>query len=444
MRIVYGQRSISIDWILLAIYLIVVIFPMELGQTLIHGPPELSEEPLEGQRKISAGIAIFLTLIRFKKLPPFLRNVFIVAMGYILIIALESYYKYGTFFIYPHVFGKFFVLFSCMAVYVFFRGAKEWVYTTSLMLMVSIFLFDLLFFYPDVLSLGSFMDIERGLHASTVMFLMCAWLYAFNSYLPTLKVQWLILFFALSALILFLNHRTVWLASISCMAMNLFLINTKGRERYSSTAFTPIILVPIIAVVLVFAYVFSEKPELLANITDRIVDIKKADEQGTGKWRIQQFTSYLPFIFEHPLFGMRFSGFELPVQFIAVQTGKAVFSADTGHHFHSYYVDSLFYHGLLGLSILSSVFVYTFYKMITFPVKVPFRLIGLGIWAGICMQYGLSYPLDDFHFAMAGFALAALDTYLDKVDNERLALLTAHTQAAAYEQYVLENELAVQ
>ena len=439
MRITYGQRSIGLEWFPLIIYVIVVIFPMELGQTFLHGPPELSEEPLEGQRKISAGIAIFLTLVRFKKLPPFLRNVFIVAMAYICIIALESFYTYGTFFIYPHVFGKFFVLFSCMAVYVFFRGAKEWVYTASLMIMVSFFLWDLLVHYPDVLSLGSFMEIERGLHASTVMFLMCAWLYAFNSYLPTLKVHWLLVFFALSALILFLNHRTVWLASISCMSMNLFLINTKGKERYSGTAFTPIILVPLIAVVLVFAYVFSEKPELLANITDRIVDIKKADQQGTGKWRIQQFTSYLPFIFDHPFFGMRFSGFELPVQFIAEQTGKEVFTADTGHHFHSYYVDSLFYHGLLGLTILSSVFVYTFYRMITYPVKVPFRLIGLAIWAGICMQYGLSYPLDDFHFAMAGFALAALDTNLDNVDAERTTQLATQNNALAY-QNMLEEE----
>lgn len=418
MRIVYGQRTISLTWLPVALYFLLVLFPMELGQTLLHGPASEATEPVEGPRKIITGIALVITLARFKRLPPFLRNLFYIAFAYICVLALESYYTYGTFFVYPHVFGKFFVLFSCMAVYIAFRNAQEWAFTAALLLMMAIFMTDILVYYPDVLSIGSFMNIERGLHATNVFFLMCVWLYAFNSYLPTLKVQWLVVFFVAAGFILFLNHRTVWLASITSFAVNLFLVNLRGKERYSPTAFTPIIVIPVIAAMLVFAYVFSEKPEFLQNIMDRILDIQKVDEQGTGKWRLEQFESYLPFVLEHPLFGMRFEGFELPVQFFAEQTGKEVFDAQTGHHFHSFYMDSLFYHGLLGLCILASVFVYTFRKLLLFPVQPPLRIVGLGVWCIFCLQYGLSYPMDDFHFAMAGFSLAAMDTYLEKVQAE--------------------------
>ena len=420
MRIIVGQRVIPLVWLPILGFFVIAIYPMELGQTLLKGAPDEHGHNIEVVKKVISGLALVVTLARFRRLPPLLRNLFLIAMSYLLFLSFESFYKYNNFFMYPHVFGKFFVLFSCTAMYILFRGAKEEVYTASLLLLAAVFIFDIVAFYPQVLSIGSFMNIERGLHAGCVSLLMAVWLYAFNSYLPTTKAIWLVFFFILSAFILFLNHRTVWLSSTTSMTLTLILINYKGSDRYSPTAFTPIVLIPVIGAMLVFSYVFSEKPELLQNITERITDIEKVNERGTGKWRLEQFESYLPFILDHPLFGMRFEGFELPVQFFAEQTGKEVFDAHSGHHFHSYYMDNLFYHGLFGLCVLSGVFLYPIIQLLRLPVKLPNRLVGLSVWTLAALQYGLSYPIDDFHFAIAGFTLAGIDTYLDKVDAERV------------------------
>jgi len=444
MHIWLGSKRIRLDWLPLLIYFAVVLFPMELGQTFLHGPPDL-DNPVEGPGKIIAGIALVITLAKFKRLSPFLRTLFLIVAAYIALLALESLYTYGTPFKYPHVFSKFFVIFYPTAVYVIYRGAKEWVFTWTFFMLILVFMVDQVVHHPEVLTLGSFMNTERGMHAANVYFLMAAWLFAFNSYLPKLNVGWLLTFFVLTALILFLNHRTVWLASATAMALNLAIINLRGKERYSPTAFTPLIVIPIIAVMLLFSYVFSENPEIIDTLTERITDIEKADEQGTGKWRLVQFQSYLPFVFDHPLIGMRFRGFELPVQFIADQTGKAVFTENTGHHFHSYYMDSLFYHGLAGFLVLSSIFIYTFRQILVLPVKLPFRLVGMGVWALVCLQYGLSYPLDDFHFAMAGLALAAIDTHLDNVDATNLQqYLTAQSASDDAESIELPADTGIE
>jgi len=275
-----------------------------------------------------------------------------------------------------------------------------------------------------------------------VHFLMACWLFSLAAYLPKQRVQWLVLFFIQTGLILFLNHRTVWLASITGMVFFMYVVQTRGKEHYPSAAFTPIIVVPVVAIILLFSYVFAEHPEILTTLSDRITDIQKVDKQGTGAWRLQQFESYLPFILEHPIIGMRWAGFELPVQFIAQQTGKEVFIANTGHHFHSFYVDCLFYHGLTGLALLSAIFVYIPYKVITLPVKLPFKVLALAAWSLSCLQYGLSYVIDDWHHGVAGMALAMLDTYLIKVDKENAALRAQYieTQNLESEQSMLASD----
>ena len=431
MRIVFGQRAMGFPWLPVVLFFFFALFPIELGQCLLHGPDpaELAAEGGEGPKKMVAGVALLFTFARLRRLSPFLRNLFYAIIGYTCLLCLESYFVYGTPFVYPHVFSKFFVVFWATAVYIAFRGAKEWAFTVAMLLMIAIFIIDITVYYPHVLSIGSFMDVDRGLHASMVFFLLAGFIYSFNTYLTTTKVFWLVVLFACLGLILFLNHRTVWLATITSMALNILLIQLKGKEPIVPTAWTPLIVVPTVAVFFVFAYVFTEKPELLASIVDRITDIEKVNEQGTGKWRIEQFQSYLPFVIDHPLIGMRFEGFELPVQFIAEQTGEEVFVANTGHHFHSFYMDSLFYHGLAGLVLLSMPFINPIYRLWHFPIKPSARLIGLCCWCLIALQYGLSYPLYEFHFAMAGFTLAYMDTCLDKADAEQANLQAQYAEA---------------
>ena len=418
MRIVVGHRKISLAIFPVIAFYLIAVLPNELGQTLLNGPPDPKISFIEAPKKIISLLALGLTIVCFKKLSPFLRKVFLWTMAFVLFLCLESFYRYGNFFTYPHVFGKLFVLFSCTAIYIFFRGAKEWVFTVSLFSIAVVFLADILIYYPTVFTLNSFMNVERGLHAGCVSLLMSVWIYTFNTYLIQKKPWWLIAFFTFTACILFLNHRTVWLSSTSALVLSLIVNQAKGKEKYPAAVFTPLLMIPGLAVMLIFAYVFSEKPEILKFISQRISDITNIEDQGTGSWRLEQWLSYWPYIKEHPWFGMRFEGYELPVQFFAQQNGKQVFEQNTGHHFHSFYVDNVFYVGVVGMVILGAVFIYPLYRVMTLPIKMPLRLVALSCWTLVALQYGLSYPIDDFHFAIAGFTMAGIDTYLDKVDME--------------------------
>ena len=61
---------------------------------------------------------------------------------------------------------------------------------------------------------------------------------------------------------------------------------------------------------------------------------------------------------------MRLKGFELPIQFYNLETGTQIFESNTGHHFHSFYMDTLFYFGLIGLVMIMILIIIPIYKIL--------------------------------------------------------------------------------
>ena len=380
----------------------------------IKGPSDADAPAEEGPGKILTAIALTLTFVRWKQLSPFLRNLFLALHVVIFFMVLESFYRSGSPLQYPHVFSKVFILYFTMAIYTFIHGAKEWVPKAFMFIITGLFLFDLLVYNSDILSISAFMAVERGFSSYSTHFLLLPFLFFFNRYLTTRNFGWLMLFFMMGGFIVFLNHRSVWLAAIIAVVLNALYLTNKGRDKIPLPTFTPIFVIPFIAISLITSYVLADNPELVKNLQERIDDISNAEEQGTGKWRLEQFKSYLPFILDHPFTGMRFEGYELPNQFISEKSGKSTFDDATGHHFHSYYVDILFYGGLAGLALLMAPIIYLLRRAWTATTGLGGDAVAFVAFCGSGLVYGTSYLLDFYFWGVLGGALAVLDNDIER------------------------------
>jgi hypothetical protein len=104
---------------------------------------------------------------------------------------------------------------------------------------------------------------------------------------------------------------------------------------------------------------------------------------------------------------MRLKGFELPIQFYHSNTGEAVWINGTGHHFHSFYVDRLFYFGLLGLLLAVGPPIYLVIKRLRQPEPMTLEAVTLVAYACGALVYGVSYNWPDYYLGLLGLALAA-------------------------------------
>jgi hypothetical protein len=263
---------------------------------------------------------------------------------------------------------------------------------------------------PKALSMGAFVNHERGLAASSVYLLILPLLFHFNNYLQTRKPLQLALFFVAAIAILFFQHRTVWVVSVISLAINVVLLFGAARQRLNFKTLLPLFAIPVLFIALTLTTLAVSNPKILTKISNNISDIENYDKQGTGGWRAEQARSYWPFIVANPIAGMRFKGFELPIQFYDPdQPTLVVFPDGHGHFLHSFYIDALFYFGIIGLLLLSMPQLYALLQLLRSPAMDAETLTWY-IFIATSVVYSYSYSLPPYFYGLIGFGFYRIKT----------------------------------
>lgn len=327
-------------------------------------------------------------------------------------LALESYAGWNVWMVYPHVFAKLLVLLHVFAIYGFYRryGLPQFGLLMGLLLLALIS--NLVFCHPEALNISAFLHNERGVDVTAPMLLLLVTLYYFNEYLTKGRLTQLLAFLLGVGLIIFLQHRSVWISMGVALAMNavLLALGQVQGARMSSARLLPMALIPFLLIISGGLAAISN-PQVVKKLEASIDDIQHADKQGTGSWRLDQFKAYQPFMEEYPSAGMRLKGFELPVQFyhLANDGGSEVpvWHTMTGHHFHSFYIDRLFYFGIAGLLLTLLVPLLLLLRRVLSPVPMPPATASCIIFSLSTLIFSFSYDWPLYFFGVMGLSLAA-------------------------------------
>lgn len=425
MKITFGQHELRFKY-----YYFIALFLLMLTDGLLYelvfgekGGGDMSSESTEivPVEKYLILLACAISLVFINKLNSFTRNWILFIFSLLIIFMLESFYTYYSFLQYPHVFSKILIYFLIPFTYLAFKDPKPEYLKYTAYFIAFVFFLHLILFKREVLSLQSFIDTERGFTAQSTYFILLPCLFFLNVYLRDRKTIYLLLFMSIMFFIIYLQHRTVWLATIFALAIN-FLLIRKSDFSFPLSAFTPFIVIPLIAGFLIFSFVLSTNPEVADKFVERIEDIQNVESQGTGSWRLEQFKSYWPFIEDNLAIGMRLRGFELPIQFFHSEAGIAFFDDGTGHHFHSFYVDRLFYFGLLGIVMVIPL-VFYFINKTRGKYTLSAEQLTLVAYVSSGLIFGISYNLPGFYFGVVGMAISYIhQTYILEPEEENYAV----------------------
>lgn len=396
---------------LLAIIVTLEPFTEFIFPSLIKLPNETPAE-VEGFTRLLLVCSGLITLLCYRYMAPLMKCWLFMVMIALGLLALESYDGWYSWMIYPHVFAKLLSLLHVFAIYGFYRRFGLPPLGPLMSFLLAGILANLVYCHPTALSMSAFLNNERGVAATAPMLLLLISLYYFNAYLTTGRLLQLGAFLLGVGLIIFLQHRSVWVAMGVALVLNVVLV-VLGRvtgARFSSARVLPLVLVPLLVLVSGGLAAVSN-PRVLKKLEAGIDDIQHADKQGTGSWRLDQFNAYQPFIDEYPVAGMRLKGFELPVQFyhLADDGGSQVpvWKAMTGHHFHSFYIDRLFYFGISGLILILLVPVSLLVRRVLSPVPMSPAVASCIIFSFSMLVFGFSYDWPLYFFAVLGLSLAA-------------------------------------
>ncbi|MDX5438663.1 MAG: O-antigen ligase family protein, partial [Pontibacter sp.] len=358
--------------------------------------------------KLNAGIAFLYSAYRFQSMSPFMRVVFVLVTLYVFGMSMESYYKYSNFFVYPHVFLRLLLFYFVFFIYTFYKN-NDYLRLNHIINFILIgFVLNVVLIHPEALSISSFTNHERGVNATTMYMLVIPFLYFASKYLFEGGFYNLIMSFVVVLAIIFFQHRTVWVCMTGILAVYVYLVKFKANTHVNFGKLIPIAFVIAVLGIVSSAFLFSIHPEIIEKFQSNFSDIENASEQGTGGWRYNQFLSYLPFIKENFFMGMRLEGFELPIQFYRDDLDAPVFEDGNGHHFHSFYVDVLFYIGMVGMMLFMLMQFYAVKKGFTSRTLNEKQIV---IFAFITsgFVYGISYILPYFFYAFLGLAIAYLE-----------------------------------
>lgn len=327
-------------------------------------------------------------------------------------LALESYAGWQTWAVYPHVFAKLLVVLHVFAIYGFHRRFGLPPFGQLMGLLLLVLATNLALYHRDALSLSAFLDNERGFSSTSAMLLLLPTLYYFNQYMAHGGLVRLLVFFLGAALILFLQHRSVWLSMAVALALNALMLALGRVEgaRLSSARLLPMVLIPLFVLVSGGLVALSD-PHVVKKLEGSLNDIMRPSQQGTGGWRLKQFRAYRPYLEEYPLVGMRLQGFELPVQFYTLADDGGgqvpVWEDRTGHHFHSFYVDRIFYFGIAGLLLTVLVPVLLLGRRLLSPLIMAPPTATFVIFSVSSLIYSISYDWPLYFFGILGLSLAA-------------------------------------
>lgn len=366
-------------------------------------------------------LSIPLSFLFFKQYSNYMRNWYLILLVYLFVSVLESYYLYSSFIRYSHVFNKVFVYFVIFFSYAFYKRFDKISVFEMILIYLAGFALNAVLVNSSSFSMGAFLRNHRGLSSESVYGMILALVYFFNKYFASRNVLYLMGFFMAAGLIFFLQHRTVWLCSGFGLILNFFLL-PKSEAKIDVPALIPVaISVAIIATTLGVFIISNEKVgEKIQKSIDDITNPTgnaKDDEFSTSEWRYMQFQSYWPYIEDNFMTGMRLKGYELPIQFYD-PNGLLVWEDGTGHHFHSFYVDRLFYQGVVGILLfLLPIFIYIFILAVKVK-KFTVEQLSLLSFVSTGLLYGISWNWPIYYFGFVGYCLMKLEQGLPKKKEE--------------------------
>lgn len=394
-----------------------------LSDRLIIG--YLENENIENiVKKLVISIFMLFSFYYIRLAPSYIRKWFIGLSLYFGFLMLESTYWYGVPFMYPFVFSQVSIIYSFFFVYLFYKKFGNLNINLLVVILLVALCFHVVILAPETLRLSAFASHERPLHASTACVTLLPCLYFFNRFFYYNKQSSLWLFFLTFGLIVFFQHRTVWIATLAALAINILLLIKKTDIRPGMTSILSLVGYPFIVGFIGISFILAEKPEVLEKIMTDVEDIQNYKTQGTGSWRYNQYKSYEPFIQEHIITGMRFKGFELPEQFYKAYGDGEIQEFDdlTGHHIHISYVNYLFYFGIIGLLLFDIPAVFFVARKAWRMPKLSFEQILFVSCSASFVSYAFAYDIKMFMYGYTGLALYYLDKASSKDDNENILI----------------------
>ncbi|UOQ96673.1 O-antigen ligase family protein [Hymenobacter sp. 5317J-9] len=353
------------------------------------------------------GLALLAAVRYYRYFQPVVQVWLWVLLGSMVGLALESYALWHSWAKYPHVFSKLTAVLPLFGVYAFYRRFPAPPYRPLASLMLVTLLLSLVIVYPEALTLGSFLETERGFSVTSAYLLLPVLLLCLNFYISSNNLVYGLASLLCLALIVFLQHRTVWVCTSLALAIDLGLLALRvPQARAWGTRLSVLAALGVGLALASGLAVVLDNPDVVQKLAKSISDIQHPTTQGTGTFRMQQYEAYLPLVRERPLAGWRLQGFEVPIQFYSDDSGKPVWPDFTGHHFHSFYLDRLFYFGWLGVLLVLGVPVVLLGRCLLSLAPLGEGPAALLAFVATFPVFGLSYDWPNYAYGFIGLLLA--------------------------------------
>lgn len=375
----------------------------------IYGP-QVDQEP-EGIKLYTYALfalSVASIVLYGRYMEPLVRKWMYVVLVCIGGLMLESYADQGSWMAYPHVFSKLFVLLILFGIYAFHRRFGLPSMSQLIGALVFVLLANLLVFHRDSLSLSAFAENERGFGSAAAYLFVPVTLYCLNRYLTHGNILMLLSFFVCLPLIIFLQHRSVWIATAIAVPLDLLLLLRTPGAKFSFTKVVMLVALPAILGSLGVTMVVLNNPEVVTRMQKNVEDMANADKQGTGSWRLKQIESYMPLVYDRPVAGWRLEGFEVPMQFYDPSNDQPMWANHTGHHFHNFYLDRAYYFGILGILMVLLVPLIRVGQRLFQRGPMRADTAALIAYFGCLLVFGASYDWSTYHFGLLGLLLAAV------------------------------------
>jgi hypothetical protein len=375
----------------------------------IYGP-QVDQEP-EGVKLYTYALfalSVASIVLYGRYMEPLIRKWMYVVLACIGGLMLESYADQGSWMAYPHVFSKLFVLLIMFGIYAFHRRFGLPSMSQLIGALVFVLLANLLVFHRDSLSLSAFAENERGFGSAAAYLFVPVTLYCLNRYLTHGNILMLLSFFVCLPLIIFLQHRSVWIATAIAVPLDLLLLARTPGAKFSFTKVVMLVGLPAILGSLGVTMVVLNNPEVVTRMQKNVEDMANADKQGTGSWRLKQIESYMPLVYDRPVAGWRLEGFEVPMQFYDPSNDQPMWADHTGHHFHNFYLDRAYYFGVIGIFMVLLVPLIRVGQRVFQRGPMRADTAALIAYFGCLLVFGASYDWSTYHFGLLGLLLAAV------------------------------------
>ena len=355
-----------------------------------------------------AGLGLLAALAYRRHMQPLMRWWFWLVVACLVLLGMESYSGWGVWMKYPHVFSKLSELLPLFGLYAYYRCHPGLSLRQLVVVLFPGLLISLAVYHPEALSLGSFLNTARGFSVTSTYLLLLIALLCLNWYLTRGEVLSGLAFLFAMALIVFLQHRTVWVCASLALAIDIGLLAWRvPQARQLARRLTTLGAAALLLGVGSGLAVVLDNPDVVNKLVNNLEDLQHPTTQGTGTFRMHQYEAYMPFVYERPVAGWRFEGFELPVQLYG-EDGDSVWENYTGHHFHSFYLDRLFYGGVLGLGLVVLVPLLALLRILFRTSPLTPDLAALVAYSCTFFVFGLSYDWPNYVYGVLGLVLAAI------------------------------------